>query len=221
MPTKGRPALAQAALAQFLNQDYAGMLELVIIDGNPDAVDEETATHNRRVLRRCEPDGPHDFGQLFGLAGEAAHGDLWAVWDDDNARAPGYITALVDALMAAPSAPYAALGRRIRLELLPEHDWYLYALLPGMPFDGTLLMHREQVPSFTGTSNPITRHGGAVIDRPELFTWRIHGSNLTGRREMTVHCQPLPDPTQVPASPALPAYILAPSATSGGMMGSR
>jgi hypothetical protein len=141
-----------------------------------------------------EPDGRHDFGQLLTLALAAATvtPELALVWDDDNRREPGFVTALVDALLSAPELRWAALGGRIRVEVRPAGTWFLTTWLVH---DGTLLWRAAGAPTLSCAGDVLRLFSGprgVIIDRPELFVYRSAETGLVGKPALLSYHDPRP-----------------------------
>ena len=99
VPTRGRPELLTAALASIAAQDYAGVVEtIVVFDGSdPDRVFASNhPTRPVRVVRNHRKPGPAG-GRNTGIL--AATGDLIAFLDDDDLWCPDKLSRQVQALV--------------------------------------------------------------------------------------------------------------------------
>lgn len=97
MPTADRRDFVPQAIGQFLAQDY-GPRELIVLDDGRDSVADLIPAHeNIRYLRL---DRKSTLGTKRNLACELARGDLIAHWDDDDWRAPGWLSSQVRSLQS-------------------------------------------------------------------------------------------------------------------------
>jgi glycosyltransferase involved in cell wall biosynthesis len=112
--TRGRPELLRRAVRAALEQEYPGLVEVLVVFDQVD-VDElaDVDVPERRTLRTLTN------ARTPGLAGGrntgvlAADGDLIAFCDDDDEWLPGKLAAQVAALWATPEASLVATGIRI------------------------------------------------------------------------------------------------------------
>lgn len=97
MPTKNRRRFAAEALRRFVAQDYAGALELVIVEDGEESVQD-------LVSPAAQMGGPHralrffqhlrhegNIGAKLNFAAGQARGEILARWDDDDFYAPDRI----------------------------------------------------------------------------------------------------------------------------------
>ncbi len=119
--TRDRPKLLLRAVRSLLDQDYPGHLEVVVVFDRQNPVPLDLGPGDTRTA------GPRSLRVLTnarrpGLAGArntgiaAATGLLLAFCDDDDAWAPGKLTAQVDLLRRHPEAVLAATGITIHTE---------------------------------------------------------------------------------------------------------
>lgn len=107
VPTHGRPAFVREAIAAALQQEYEGIIEVVVVHDGED-VDGSLAQDG--ATRRVRPI-PN--GRSRGLAGarnagvEAATGELVAFCDDDDHFEPGKLRTQAEALMDNPGIDVA------------------------------------------------------------------------------------------------------------------
>ena len=91
MPTWNRRRFVPLALGYFLRQDYAGPLELLVIDdgADEDAVDDlvlaaAEAAPAGRLIRYFHLVGRHTIGAKLNYGVALAQGDVLAMWGDDD-----------------------------------------------------------------------------------------------------------------------------------------
>lgn len=208
MVTRDRPELVRQAIEQFLEQDYPGPLEMIIVDNGTHKV-RDLCLHPAIGYYQVDP-GKLTLGELRNLAiGTLSRGDVTIEWDDDDWRAPGYVTALMDALEAHPEAHYAGMNNRIRTQDVNTGRCYLWRR--GQIHDGSWAIRRKYWEPFrpitSGCKGPYALRGGKLdqfgiaLDRPDLWIYRVTGHNLyaaidklTGLEELTPQLARLPVP---------------------------
>jgi len=92
MPTADRREFVAQALAQFLTQDYPHR-ELIIVDDGGDSVADLIPREEK--IRYLRLDRRSALGTKRNIACEIARGDLIAHWDDDDWRAPEWLSSQV------------------------------------------------------------------------------------------------------------------------------
>lgn len=113
--TRGRPELVRAAVRAALDQEYEGLIEVIVVFDHEaaDPLDDIRVPAGSRVLRTLAND------RTPGLAGSrntgilAAHGELVAFCDDDDEWMPAKTRRQVEAWQEDPSAVLVATGIRI------------------------------------------------------------------------------------------------------------
>ncbi len=112
MPTYNRRAFIPRAVAQFLEQDYQGPRELIVVDDGTDPIEDLLPLSDERVrLIRLEgrlplgnpvlekAAGQFSIGAKRNLACEAARGEFICHWDDDDWFSPRRLTYQVGELL--------------------------------------------------------------------------------------------------------------------------
>lgn len=91
----------RVAMNAFLSQDYAGELELVIVDNNDVPIEALLPDDDRIVYIRCERMG---VGALRNLGTESATGDIIVSIDEDDWSGPARISTQVSRLASTGKA---------------------------------------------------------------------------------------------------------------------
>ncbi|MBV8202376.1 MAG: glycosyltransferase family 2 protein [Acidobacteria bacterium] len=97
--TYARPALLEEAIYSFLQQDYAGTKELIVLNDYDEQVLE---LDHPEVLMVNVPKRLHTVGEKMNLAVALAAHDILFVWDDDDVYLPHRLTFSVAKLVARP-----------------------------------------------------------------------------------------------------------------------
>ncbi|MBK8211574.1 MAG: glycosyltransferase [Rhodospirillales bacterium] len=166
MATWNRRHFVPLALRCFLAQDYDGPSELVVIDDGPDLVGDlvEAAIHAQAVreldsntrmperngrsrqIRYVHLHGRSSIGAKFNLGIRVAHGDVLALWADDDWHAPQRLSVQVDALeqsgarmCGSDQVVFADLrtGEAWRYEYIPHRRTHSYLV------GGTMMFRRS------------------------------------------------------------------------------
>jgi glycosyltransferase involved in cell wall biosynthesis len=153
VPTIGRPELLRAAVDSILEQQYAGVVEVVVVtDAGAVSLPDPYDLRRRVVVlsnsRRKGAAGARNTGLL------AATGDLVALCDDDDEWLPGKLARQVAALQEAPDALGVGSGYELRRAgqtylRRPQYGQLTHAtLLRTRAFDvhpSTLVFRRERL----------------------------------------------------------------------------
>jgi len=215
--------LAGDAIAQFKTQDYEGALELVVLDNGEERV--ENLCDDPRIVYAHEEPHKLSLGKLRNNAHALSTGDITIEWDDDDWRAPGYVTALVWALLDNPHAHFSSMQGPYRVQFLSSGEMWLWNV--RFLHDGTLAIWRyhwepfiegtptgEKSEYVLGKINGKPKHPGVGVGRPELFIYRLHDHNNWAAREKFKDLSPVPMNLRqsVPAGsvfPSLPQSVRA------------
>lgn len=184
MPTRGRPAFAQQALACWRAQTYQPR-ELVIVD------DYDSPSFDRGV---SEPDVIYECvrrrmttGEKRNAACSLANGEIIVHWDDDDYSAPGRIADQVQRLIQSgkPVTGYRSMkltdgvkwwqytagtpDYALGTSLMYERDWWLQNVFAAL--------QEGEDNSFVG----VARARGAIVsvDAGEMMWARIHPGNTS------------------------------------------
>lgn len=216
--TRGRPADLARSIGGFLDQRHADK-ELVIVFERDDTATIELLSS--RVVGSVVDDGPRTvvtpagpivvagvdrgtgttLGELRNIAVELARGDLFCQWDDDDLHDPRRIAGQLAAL--ARSGKAACLLSRWLIHHVPSDAVYL-SLARDCGWEGSLLCARADAPRYPhlrrGEDTPVVsalhaRRAVVLLDRPELYVYRVHGSNTWSAdhfREILERSEPRP-----------------------------
>jgi len=219
-PTRDRLPFVADLLAQWGSQDYPGERELVFLDnGGASIAPLVAAAGDARIRVLTAPPGMCTLGELWNQLAAAARGEVFALWDDDDWHAPGYLLAMVGAMLAAPTMHGAILGEALRCQLLPEGQIAWWPLVWGS-HDATIVIwrrHWENCPpwntreknhlAFGSPRGPVEPrpHPLVHVIRPDLYLYRIHRTNQWATKG-------IPGLTRVPyqnppAIPGLPPTV--------------
>jgi hypothetical protein len=170
----------------FLEQDYRNR-ELVIVTKDPHPRMEAWATSLAhpglvRFFDVSEEAPRATLGELRQFAVEASGGEFVATWDDDDISDPGRLAAQVHLLVGLPLVD-AVLLVRMRVDDLVRVRRFVS---PYFECEQTMVARRLGLPAYPsmGVGEDCAVIGQlrriAVLDRPELYTYRIHGGNVAG-----------------------------------------
>jgi glycosyltransferase involved in cell wall biosynthesis len=107
IPTRDRPQMLRRAVASVLDQEYAGAIEVVVVQDRPDPDAPEPTFSTDGTDRSVRLLANHDVpgaAATRNIGLRAATGDLVALCDDDDVWLPGKLAAQVNALQASPAA---------------------------------------------------------------------------------------------------------------------
>lgn len=124
LPTRGRPELVRASIQGVVSQDYAGMLQCVVVHDQEPA-DESLAELSgpRRSVEAVQNDGTPGLAGARNAGLRLAKGDFIASCDDDDVWHPDKIRLQMARMLAEPDL--AVLGTGIRLLMAGDKivDW--------------------------------------------------------------------------------------------------
>ncbi len=180
--------MAEDAIAQFRAQDYPGKIELVVLDNGEDRVGDLCEGDPRIVYHWEEGPPARSLGELRNDAHALSTGDITIEWDDDDARVPGFVTALVQGLLDNHEAHYSCMGGPFRIQVGASRANYVWNI--NGPHDGTLAIWRRHWEPFevgraTGEKGAYVArriegrpaHPVALVPGQHLWVYRIHGHN--------------------------------------------
>ncbi|MCM8626091.1 glycosyltransferase family 9 protein [Accumulibacter sp.] len=202
MPTCKRQRWLPAAVANFLAQDFADA-ELLIVseDGFPDSL--VAALAGGRVRHAACPPGL-SLGAKRNLAGELAHGEILAHWDDDDWYAPDRLSRQYAALHGDPGKALCGSGRVYFRELDGDRAWeYRYQGSRRPWLCGATLMYRRAFwlahrfpDQAIGEDNAFVwsaRPGQALdLDDPALCVASVHAGNSSRKQTNGAWWTPVP-----------------------------
>lgn len=202
MVTHDRPEFVADSIRQFQAQDYPGGREFVVLDNGTRSVAALCEGLPQVRYLRVEP-GKFALGTLRNRAHASSTGDIAIDWDDDDYHAPGYATALVQALQATPAVHWSTLRGPTVVQFMGSGECLLWE--QSFLFDGCLATWKRHWEPFTeGASkgertrfmqdklDGRPRHPGTSIVRPDLFVYRVHGANVWADRTKMKRLTPLP-----------------------------
>lgn len=180
-----REHFAKRAIDNFYEQDYPNK-QLIIINHSPDY----------RVLQNNESDLVHEFyvekteevklGDLRNIALAMVPPDaVWTTWDDDDYRAPNYISAMMKAMRSA-NADVLAFKHRTEYNINNGYVWNSH-LLTGFPLlfakqDMRVLYKRIDTMEDTEMISGYRSLGKKIElyeNDPRLYIRLVHGSNTS------------------------------------------
>ena len=94
-PTAGRREFWSRCVRCFLSQDYPELEWVIVDNGQPGQEILDLLPKDPRIIYCATIGGKLTHGQLMNLAMENSHGEIGAVWDDDDWYAPDRISKLV------------------------------------------------------------------------------------------------------------------------------
>jgi hypothetical protein len=180
-----REHFAKRAIDNFYEQDYPNK-QLIIINHSPDY----------RVLQNNESDMVHEFyvektehiklGDLRNIALAMVPPDaVWTTWDDDDYRAPNYISVMMKAMRSA-NADVFAFKHRTEYNINNGYVWNSH-LLTGFPLlfakqDMRVLYKRidtmEDMEMISGYRS-LGKKVELYENDPRLYIRLVHGSNTS------------------------------------------
>lgn len=93
--TYGRPLLLNEAVYSFLNQNYTGTKQLIILN----TYQGQTLIYGHDEVKLFNVERrPSTLGECRNLCANQGDGELFLIWDDDDIFLPNYITMMVDLL---------------------------------------------------------------------------------------------------------------------------
>lgn len=209
MPTWNRRRFVPLALGYFLRQDYAGPLELLVIDDGDDPVgDLVQAAAERapagRSIRYLHLIGRHAIGQKMNYGIGVAQGDLLAMWADDDWHAPWRISRQAETLQAnglevcgTDRCLFWDLRRDVaaRYSYLPDgrpQRTPVYLVGGTLLFTRAFWLERPYEPINLGEDNEFIAGrlpGRAGNVEPDIYCAMIHGENTSATRIAEGHEQ--------------------------------
>jgi hypothetical protein len=130
----------------------------------------------------CPPDWK--LGRMRQYAVELASGEYVATWDDDDESAPNRLAVQLEALEGVETSDACTL-LRVMVEDVGRGRKFIG---PRLAWPQTMLARRISMPAYrpeltTGEDSVVVAQMRTlvVLDRPELYTYRIHGSNVAGQ----------------------------------------
>ena len=132
----------QVAMNAFLSQDYAGELELVIVDNSDESIAPLLPDDDRIVYIRCERMG---VGALRNHGTEHATGEIIVSIDEDDWSGPGRISAQVARLVSSNKS------------VTGFHDLYYYDTSDGNTYRYFYEPNRAHPPYACGSSQMYLR----------------------------------------------------------------
>lgn len=206
MPTWNRRRFVPLALRYFLRQDYAGPLELLVIDDGDDPVGDlvqeaaERAPAGRSI-RYLHLVGRHTIGAKLNYGVGLAQGDLLAMWGDDDWHAPCRLSRQAEILQ---SNGYEICGSDrclfwdVRRDVAARYYYVPGRASSGYLVGGTMLFRRvywEERPFeliSNGEDNAFIAGrlaGRAGFAEPDYYVALIHGGNTSPARIADGHEQ--------------------------------
>ncbi|WP_207485873.1 glycosyltransferase [Arenibaculum pallidiluteum] len=192
MVTRGRTALAKAAIDSFLRQTYPDK-ELVIVseEEDPELLDHVRSKPGNLIKVVLVRGGTPTLGELRNVAVEQASGPLVCQWDDDDLYDPRRLE-VQHAVLARTKAHACMLQRWMvwwpgqeRLAVSSRRTW-----------EGSLLCLKSAMTRYPGLrrgeDTPVVDHllataRVALFDLPRLYVYRVHGANTFGPDHFEVH----------------------------------
>ena len=106
IPTRGRPELLRETLATIVAQDYAGVLEILVVHDREDAETRPwpTSAATGREVRSIVNDGTPRVGGARNCGLRHTDGEIVASCDDDDLWHPAKIRRQVERLLERPPA---------------------------------------------------------------------------------------------------------------------
>jgi glycosyltransferase involved in cell wall biosynthesis len=188
MPTWNRRRFVPLAIRCFLEQDYPDKELIIVADGEP--IDDliPPGAPNIRLLnlsgyRRST------IGSKFNLGIEEVHGDLLALWADDDWHAPQRLTVQADALLASDARMCGS--DQVNFGYLENGEVWRYEYIPGRRTNfylvgGTFFFRREfwqerpfEDSSFAEDNAFIHQRGEALcnVGNDWWYVAMVHGQN--------------------------------------------
>lgn len=199
MPTWNRRRFVPLAIRCFLAQDYAGPLELLVLDDGDEAVGDlvraaaETAPVGRSI-RYVHLIGRHTTGAKINFGVGVAQGDLLALWADDDWHAPWRISRQAEVLQAngfEVCGSDRCLFWDVRRGVAARYYYVPGRASSGYIVGGTLMFRRvywEERPFeliSNGEDNAFIAGrlaGRAGFAEPDFYVALIHGENTSPAR---------------------------------------
>lgn len=154
--------------------------ELVLVTADP-CEEMEAAGFDVNVCPRG-----WKLGQLRQHAIELASGEYVATWDDDDDSAPDRLAVQLEALDGVEVSDACTL-LRVVVEDVPRERKFIG---PRLAWPQTMLARRISVPTYRpeaviGEDSEVIAKMRTlvVLDRPELYTYRIHGTNVAAEAD--------------------------------------
>lgn len=182
MITGNRPVRAALAIDCFVRQTYP-QRELVILDDGPTETlagyVKALANPQIRLIRL--PPTNQSLGELRNVAVDAASGDLVCQWDDDDLYDPDRLRWQV-ATIATTSTAACFLERWTMV----WSDGPRIGLSTRRIWEGSMVADRSSMARYPAirrgedsavTDQIVQRSRVALLDRPDLYTYLVHGSN--------------------------------------------
>lgn len=198
--TYNRPSLVLEALQQIEVQDYAGKIEVLILDDSPQSC-QQAVEHFASTSRHCITyrflSERHTIGAKRNLAVNLSQTDLICTWDDDDIYPKDRIRLQVDFLLRHPRCRCAMIERRYffwktghlrachdELQLFPLENtlcFWRYWFQAGRTFDaGNINEGLGLLRGKRGLKHP-GRVGILSIQAEELpFVYVKHSESMTG-----------------------------------------
>jgi hypothetical protein len=176
----------------FLAQTYA-CRELVLVSKQPCEamrqfclrVNEEAWPDQAAAFFAIEEE-PALLGRLRQIAVDNAAGEYVATWDDDDDSAPERLAVQLEALDGVEVSDACTLLRVIVEDVARARRF----IGPRLAWPQTMLARRISLPTYSPEktmgedSEVISKMRTLVVlDRPELYTYRVHGANVAAEAD--------------------------------------
>jgi hypothetical protein len=184
MASRGRLFPALYAIECFLRQTYPRRELLIATAAKDGLLARHVATITGHRVRLIEVTGPESASRLRNAAIAASHGELIAVWDDDDLSHPDRLAAQYR-MMTSGGVAGCFLARvllwwpaRRRLAVSSARIW-----------ENTMLIRRSVMPPYPdqprGEDTAIVEALRAkqpllLLDTPEAYCYTVHGANMCG-----------------------------------------
>ena len=177
--------LAKEAIACFKEQTYPN-LELVLLEQEGNEIYNWTLKQKINNVKYRFFKKSETLGKLRNLSMEEARGDYLCLWDDDDLSDPKRLEIQYHHLKRTNSSGSFLARQTVEYKSADPGNSFIKAYNSYRIWENTMLIKKDssikypELPRGEDTafvSDYVSKHQVVLIDRPELYTYRIHGSN--------------------------------------------